>query len=134
MSLNVDVPEDLDTPPASSTNVTLLFAGLLVTMLLASLNQTVLSTALPTIIGELNGVEHMAWVVTVYILASTVMMPVYGKISDLLGRRPVLIAAIMLFVVGSVIGALAGTFEWLIVGRAVQGLGGGATPPVRQCI
>ncbi|MGW0036797.1 MDR family MFS transporter [Gordonia sp. NPDC003376] len=124
MSDSLDAPEHID-PPEKSTNVILLFGGLLVTMLLASLNQTVLSTALPTIIGELDGVEHMAWVVTVYILASTIMMPVYGKISDLLGRRPVLIAAILLFVAGSVIGALAGTFNWLIVGRAIQGLGGG---------
>lgn len=125
MSASIAAPLGTSAAPVKSTNVTLLFAGLLVTMLLASLNQTVLSTALPTIIGELNGVEHMAWVVTVYILASTIMMPVYGKISDLLGRRPVLIAAILLFVAGSVIGALAGTFDWLIVGRAIQGLGGG---------
>lgn len=125
MSVSLEEPEDAVATPPAPANVVLLFAGLLVTMLLASLNQTVLSTALPTIIGELNGVEHMAWVVTVYILASTIMMPVYGKISDLLGRRPVLIAAILLFVGGSVIGALAGTFEWLIAGRAIQGLGGG---------
>lgn len=125
MSLNLDESETTSAPPAASANVTLLFAGLLVTMLLASLNQTVLSTALPTIIGELDGVEHMAWVITAYILASTVMMPVYGKISDLLGRRPVLIAAILLFVAGSVVSALAGNFEWLILGRAIQGLGGG---------
>ncbi|MCI1749366.1 MAG: MFS transporter [Acidipropionibacterium sp.] len=125
MTEKLKEPEKVASSPAKSMNVTLLFAGLLVTMLLASLNQTVLSTALPTIIGELNGVEHMAWVVTVYILASTIMMPVYGKISDLLGRRPVLITAILLFVAGSVIGALAGTFNWLIIGRGIQGLGGG---------
>ncbi|MEU1301528.1 MDR family MFS transporter [Streptomyces shenzhenensis] len=105
--------------------MTLLFAGLLVTMLLASLNQTVLSTALPTVIGELDGVDHMTWVITAYILASTIMMPVYGRISDLLGRRPVLITAIVLFIGGSVVGALAGNIEWLIAGRAIQGLGGG---------
>ncbi|WP_214110121.1 MDR family MFS transporter [Acrocarpospora catenulata] len=109
----------------SSKNIGLLFAGLMVTMLLAALNQTVLSTALPTIIGELDGVDHMTWVITGYILASTIMMPVYGRISDLLGRKPVLITAILLFVGGSVVGALAGDIEWLIVGRVVQGLGGG---------
>ncbi|WP_433063116.1 MDR family MFS transporter [Dactylosporangium sp. CS-033363] len=111
--------------PVRPKNVALLFGGLLLTMLLASLNQTVLSTALPTIVGELNGVDHMTWVITAYILASTIMMPVYGKISDLLGRRPVLIAAIVLFAGGSVMGALAGNIEWLIAGRTVQGLGGG---------
>lgn len=125
------MPATLDSPkapapsPAATTNVTLLFAGLLVTMLLASLNQTVLSTALPTIVGELDGVNNMTWVVTAYILASTIMMPVYGKVSDLLGRRPVLIAAIVLFVAGSIMGALAGSIEWLIATRAIQGLGGG---------
>ncbi|MGA3525874.1 MDR family MFS transporter [Melissospora conviva] len=103
----------------------LLFAGLMVTMLLASLNQTILSTALPTVVGELNGVDQMPWVITSYILASTITMPVYGKISDLFGRKPVLIAAIITFLAGSVICALTGDVTWLIVGRVVQGLGGG---------
>ncbi|EGD57127.1 MDR family MFS transporter [Gordonia neofelifaecis] len=106
-------------------SVMLLFIGLMVTMLLASLNQTVLSTALPTIVGELQGVDQMTWVITAYILASTIVMPVYGKISDLLGRKPVLLAAIMLFLAGSVVGALAGNITWLIFARVLQGLGGG---------
>ena len=105
--------------------IVLLFAGLMVTMLLASLNQTVLSSALPTLVGELNGVEHMAWVITAFILASTIMMPVYGKLGDLLGRKPVLLFAISIFTVGSVIGALAPDMNTLIVARVVQGLGGG---------
>ncbi len=103
----------------------LLFVGLMVTMLLASLNQTVLSSALPTLVGELNGVEHMAWVITAFILASTVMMPVYGKLGDLLGRKPMLLFAISIFAVGSVIGALAPDMSTLIIARVVQGLGGG---------
>lgn len=103
----------------------LFFASLMVTMLLAALNQTVLSTALPTIVGDLHGVDQMTWVITSYILASTIVMPVYGRIGDLLGRRPVLLAAISLFIVGSVVGALAGDIGWLIAGRAIQGLGGG---------
>lgn len=106
-------------------NVVLLFAGLMVTMLLASLNQTVLSTALPTIVGELDGVDHMTWVITSYILASTIVMPVYGSISDRLGRKPVLVAAIVLFLAGSVVGALASGIGVLIAGRVLQGLGGG---------
>ena len=105
--------------------VTLLFIGLMLTMLLASLNQTVLSTALPTIVGELHGVDQMTWVITAYILASTVVMPVYGKVSDLLGRKPVLLSAILVFLAGSVVGALAGDISWLIFGRVLQGLGGG---------
>jgi len=105
--------------------IVLLFSGLMVTMLLASLNQTVLSSALPTMVGELNGVEHMAWAITAFILASTIMMPVYGKLGDLLGRKPMLLFAISIFTVGSVIGALAPDMNTLIVARVIQGLGGG---------
>ena len=72
-----------------------LFVGLMVTMLMASMNQTSLSTALPTIVGDLGGVEQMSWVITGCILASTIMMPVYGRISDQLGRKPVLLTAIV---------------------------------------
>lgn len=112
-------------PSTANAHVGLLFAGLMLVMLLASLNQTVLSTALPTIVGELNGVTHMLWVITAYILASTIMMPIYGKLGDLMGRKPLLIGAIGLFMVGSVVGALAGGMSTLIVARAIQGLGGG---------
>ncbi|CAL8899017.1 MFS transporter [Kocuria varians] len=107
------------------THLGWLFASLMVVMLLASLGQTILSTALPTIVGDLGGVDHMSWVITGYILASTVMMPVYGRISDIFGRKPVLLGAIVLFIAGSVIGASAGTMGWLITARVVQGLGGG---------
>ena len=103
----------------------LLFAALMVTMLLASLNQTVLATALPTMVGELHGVDQMTWVISSYILASTVMMPVYGRISDQLGRKPVLLAAISLFIIGSIIGGLALNMGVLILARVIQGLGAG---------
>lgn len=120
----------LASPPTAKKHETggsigLLFAALMVTMLLASLSQMALSSALPTIVGELHGVQHMTWVITAYLLASTIVMPIYGKVSDLLGRRPVLLGAIVIFVAGSVIGGLAGDMTWLIIGRAVQGLGGG---------
>ncbi|GAB2686802.1 MDR family MFS transporter [Thalassiella azotivora] len=111
--------------PVTGRPLALLFVGLMLTMLLASLNQTVLSTALPTVVGELHGVEHMGWVITAFILASTVTMPVYGRVSDVLGRRPLLVTAISLFVAGSVMGGLADTMSWLIAARVVQGLGGG---------
>lgn len=111
--------------PAEKRKIILLFAGLMVTMLLSSLNQTVLSSALPTMVGELNGVEHMAWAITAFILASTIMMPVYGKLGDLLGRKPMLLFAIGIFTVGSVIGALAPDMNMLIVARVIQGIGGG---------
>lgn len=103
----------------------LLFAALMMVMLLAALSQTILSTALPTMVGELGGVDHMSWVITAYILASTIMMPVYGRVSDLLGRKPILLAAVVLFIAGSLIGAAAQTMGLLIAARVVQGLGGG---------
>ncbi|MGV8968967.1 MAG: MDR family MFS transporter [Microbacteriaceae bacterium] len=112
-------------PSIDRRRLTLLFITLMVVMLLASLSQMVLSSALPTIVGELNGVEHMTWVITAYLLASTVMMPIYGKVSDVVGRKPMLLVAITLFVTGSVIGGLAGSMDILIIARVVQGLGGG---------
>ena len=103
----------------------LLFAALMLALFLASLSQMVLSSALPTIVGELNGVEHLAWVTAGYLLAATVMMPIYGKLSDVFGRKPLLVIAIILFLIGSIVGGLAGDMNWLIAGRAIQGLGGG---------
>ncbi|MBB2957758.1 MDR family MFS transporter [Pseudoclavibacter helvolus] len=114
-----------DAAGAHKRSIVPLFLGLMVTMLMASLNNTVLSSAMPTIVGELHGVEHMSWVVTSFILASTVMMPVYGNLSDLFGRKPLLLIAIGLFIAGSVLGGLAPSIELLIGARIVQGLGGG---------
>lgn len=102
-----------------------LFVTLMLIMLLASLSQMVLSSALPTIVGELHGVEHMMWVTTAYLLTATIMMPIYGSISDQLGRKPVLLAAVTVFLIGSVVGGLAPTMDLLILARLVQGLGGG---------
>lgn len=116
-------PTEESTP--STKTIVLLFVGLMVTMLMASLSQTILSTALPTIVGQLGGVEQMTWVITGYILASTVMMPVYGRVSDLFGRKPVLIAAVLLFMIGSVVGGLGNSMALLIIARIIQGLGGG---------
>ena len=106
-------------------NIPLIFLTLVTVMLLASLSQMVLSSALPTIVGELHGVEQMLWVITAYMLASTICMPIYGKVSDLLGRRPVLIGAILVFLAGSVLGGLAPDMTTLIIARAIQGVGGG---------
>lgn len=115
-------------------HLTLVFAGLMLSMLLAALSQMVLSTALPTVVGELNGADHMVWVITAYILASTIAMPIYGKLGDLLGRKNLLITAITLFVIGSTIGGLAGNMTWLIAGRTVQGLGGGGLIILSQAV
>lgn len=103
----------------------LIFTALILTMLMASLGQTVLATALPTIVGELDGVNHMAWVITAFILASTIMMPVYGKVGDMFGRKPLFLFAIVTFVVGSAIAGSAQSMDVLISARVVQGVGGG---------
>jgi len=94
-------------------------------MLLAALDQTIVSTALPTIVGELGGLEKLSWVVTSYLLASTIVVPLYGKFGDLLGRKIVLQTAIVLFLLGSVLCGLAQNMTQLILMRALQGLGGG---------
>lgn len=124
--------EATDTPDRRS--ILLVFVGLMTAMLLSALDQTIFSTALPTIVGELNGVDHMLWVTTAYILAATIMMPVYGKVGDLVGRKPLFIAAIVLFMIGSIVGGLSQGMTELIVGRAIQGLGGGGLMILAQAI
>ena len=101
------------------------FVALMLGMFLASLDQTIVSTALPTIVGELGGLDHLAWVVTAYLLASTVSTPLYGKLGDMLGRKPVFVAAIVIFLVGSMLSGLSQTMLQLILFRALQGLGAG---------
>src|SRR3954470_11391186 len=105
--------------------VGLVFTALLLVALLASLDQTIVSTALPTIVGDLGGLEHISWVVTSYMLAVTVVTPLYGKLGDLYGRKPVLQTALAIFLLGSVLCGLAQGMTQLIVFRAIQGLGGG---------
>ena len=112
----------------------LIFAGLMLTMLLSSLDQTIVSTALPTIVGELNGIQHMAWVTTAYILAATIAMPVYGKIGDLIGRKTLFLTGIAIFLVGSAVAGAAQDMNMLIIGRGIQGLGGGGLMIVSQAI
>lgn len=103
----------------------LVFFGLLLAMFISSLSETIASTALPTIVGDLNGVEIMQWVSTAYILSSTLVMPIYGKLGDLIGRKRLLMAALTLYAAGKVVCGLAVNMEMLISGRLVSGLGGG---------
>ncbi|HLX03024.1 MAG TPA: MDR family MFS transporter [Trinickia sp.] len=105
--------------------IRLIFSALLLVMLLAALDQTIVSTALPTIVGELGGLENLSWVVTAYLLTSTIVVPLYGKFGDLFGRKTVLQASIVLFLLGSVLCGLAQNMTQLILLRALQGLGGG---------
>src|SRR4051795_6639126 len=112
-------------PPAERRSILLVVSGLMLVMLLASLDQTIVSTALPTIVGELGGLQHLSWVVTAYLLASTVTSPLYGKVGDLYGRKIVLQVAIVIFLIGSMLCGIAQNMPELIVFRALQGLGAG---------
>jgi len=112
-----------DVPPP--TSLRLLFIALMLVMLLAALDQTIVSTALPTIVGELGGLNQLSWVVTSYLLTSTVVVPLYGKFGDLFGRKIVLQTAIVIFLLGSVLCGIAQDMTQLILMRALQGLGGG---------
>ena len=110
------------------------FSGLVLAMLLAALDSTIVSTALPTIVSELGGLEHLAWVVTGYLLAQTIVTPIYGKLGDLYGRKIVLQSAIVLFLIGSALCGLSQNMTQLILFRAVQGLGGGGLVVTTQAV
>jgi len=112
----------------------IIFGALIAGMLLSSLDQTIVSTAMPTIVGELGGVEHQVWVTTAYLLATTLVMPVYGKFGDVLGRRRLFLIAIALFTIASIGCAFAGDFWQLVIFRAIQGLGGGGLMILSQAI
>lgn len=112
-------------PAKKAPSIKLLFSALLLVMLLSALDQTIVSTALPTIVGELGGLDKLSWVVTAYILSSTIVVPLYGKFGDLFGRKIVLQIAIVLFLVGSALCGLAQNMTQLVLMRALQGLGGG---------
>src|SRR5437588_7605063 len=103
-------------------------------MLLAALDSTIVSTALPTIVSELGGLDHLSWVVTGYLLAQTIVTPIYGKLGDLYGRKIVLQSAIVLFLVGSALCGLSQNMTQLILFRAVQGLGGGGLVVTTQAV
>tara|TARA_B100000519_G_scaffold23659_3_gene16747 strand:+ start:6376 stop:8037 length:1662 start_codon:yes stop_codon:yes gene_type:complete len=112
----------------------IIFSALIAGMLLSSLDQTIVSTAMPTIVGELGGVEHQVWITTAYLLATTIVMPIYGKFGDLLGRRRLFLVAIALFTLASIGCAFAGDFWSFVVFRAMQGLGGGGLMILSQAI
>jgi EmrB/QacA subfamily drug resistance transporter len=105
--------------------ILVIMSGLLLGMLLAALDQTIVSTALPTIVGDLGGLTHIAWVTTAYLLAATVSTPLYGKLGDLFGRKYLFQIAISIFLVGSALSGLSQTMTELISFRAIQGLGAG---------
>ena len=110
---------------ASPREIKIVLPGLLMAILLAMLDQLIVGTALPRIVGELGGVAHLSWVVTAYVLAATVTTPLYGKLGDLYGRKKLFITAIVIFLVGSALSGLAQSMTMLIAFRALQGLGAG---------
>ncbi len=111
--------------PLTHRQILIVFSGLMTGLLLAALDQTIVATALPTIVGELGGLEHYSWVVTAYLLTSTVSTPLYGKISDLYGRKAVFQTAILIFLAGSLLAGLAQTMVQLVLCRGIQGAGAG---------
>ena len=128
----------MTTPPPedrlSGRALRTVFAALMLGMFLAALDQTIVSTALPTIVGDLGGLNHLSWVVTSYLLAATVSTPIYGKLGDMIGRKPVFLAAILIFLAGSMLSGLSQTMGELIAFRAVQGIGAGGLMVGAQAI
>jgi EmrB/QacA subfamily drug resistance transporter len=111
--------------PLSHRQIQIVFSGLMLGMLLAALDQTIVSTALPTIVGDLGGLNHLSWVVTSYLLTSTISMPLYGKLGDLHGRKRLFQLAIVVFLAGSALCGLSQNMAELIVFRGLQGVGAG---------
>lgn len=124
--------QSVEAPQAQS--VGLIIGAVAVTLLLASLGQTIVSTALPTIVSELGGLDHLTWVVIAYLLSSTVVAPIYGKLGDLYGRKIVLQVAIVIFLIGAGLSAMASSMSFLIFARTVQGLGGGGLMVVAMTV
>jgi len=123
-----------DRPRQAPKGFIWIYAAVLVSMLLAALDQTIVSTALPTVVGELNGVSQMSWVVTGYTLAATIALPVYGKFGDVLGRKWLFVSALGVFLLGSALCGLSQTIGQLIAFRTLQGLGGGGLMVLSQAI
>src|SRR5262252_10845090 len=122
-------------PPAlTPVEARAIFIGLMLTVFLAALNQTIVATALPTMGRYFNDFENLSWIVTSYLLTSTAVAPLYGKLSDIHGRRAIMLASIAIFAAGSVVCATAPGMLSLILGRGLQGIGGGGILPVAQAI
>ncbi len=111
--------------PLTHRQILVVFSALMLGMLLAALDQTIVATALPTIVGDLGGLNHLSWIVTAYLLTSTAVTPLYGKVSDLFGRKALFQIAIVVFLVGSALSGLSQNMGELIAFRALQGIGGG---------
>ena len=114
----------------SRNRIILVTAGVMLSLFLASMESTVVATAMPTIVGQLGGLEHYSWVFSAFMLASTTTVPLYGKLSDIYGRRKVYAVAMALFLIGSVLCGWATSLTQLIMARALQGVGAGGIMPL----
>src|SRR5512135_2774695 len=114
----------------SRNRIVLVTAGIMLSLFLASMESTVVSTAMPTIVGQLGGLDHFSWVFSAFMLTSTTTVPLYGKLSDLYGRRRLYVIAITLFLIGSVWCGLANSMDQSIFARALQGIGAGGIVPL----
>ncbi|HEX6109714.1 MAG TPA: MDR family MFS transporter [Ktedonobacteraceae bacterium] len=128
------VVEDYEQPRYSRRETLLTMFGVLMVMLLASLDQTIVSTAMPRVIADLHGFDRYTWVSTAYLLTSTVMVPIYGKLSDLYGRKPIFLFGVVVFLIGSALSGASQSMNQLIAFRALQGIGAGALMPIAIAI
>jgi EmrB/QacA subfamily drug resistance transporter len=126
--------EDLSASTGPAPNRTMVFVAALSTIFMAAIEGTIVATAMPTIVGALGGIELFSWIFGAYLLTQAVLIPIYGRLSDLYGRKPVLLFGIAVFLVGSVLCGLAWSMMSLIVFRVVQGIGSGALIPVSQTV
>ena len=129
-----DAPPIAPPAPLTPGEVRTILMSLMLTMFLAALDQTIVATALPTIGRQFHDVSSLSWVITAYLLASTAVAPVFGTLSDIYGRRAMIIAALSLFIAGSILCALAPNMPVLILARGLQGLGGGGIMPIVQTV
>src|SRR6195952_4172761 len=129
-----DAPSLAPRAPLTQDEVRTILMSLMLTMFLAALDQTIVATALPTIGRQFNDVSNLSWVITAYLLASTAVAPVFGTLSDIYGRRAMIVTALSLFIAGSVLCAVAPNMPFLIVARGLQGLGGGGILPIVQVV
>jgi EmrB/QacA subfamily drug resistance transporter len=120
--------------PVTEKEIRSVYFALMAVLGLGALDQSIVATALPRIVSDLGGIAHLSWVVTAYVLASTATMPLYGKMADQYGRRPMIFTALATFLIGSVLCGLAGSMTQLIVFRAIQGMGAGGFMPLAQII
>src|SRR5207237_10275871 len=132
--MSVEQAQAGPTQTADQRSIWVIFSGLMLALLISSLDQTVVATALPTIVGDLGGLSQLSWVVTGYLLTSTVSTPLWGRLGDLYGRKRLFQASIVLFLLGSALCGLSQNLAELILFRALQGLGGSGIFVISQAI